>query len=104
MSKEPQPKKDEKYEGLDIAIWSLTTDYEEVWVPTAIVPLSLRAIELFKSWGWDPEESIGLRPPLDAMELINAIPSHWIVRREEPQEDRYFVQEITLPASGNVVH
>ena len=73
-------------------------------MPTAVFPISPRALKLFHQWGMD-EECDGIEPPNDTMDLINSFPKHWLVTTDYiPEKEEVLLQEVPLPQPRLVVH
>ena len=69
----------------------------------ALIPLSERARRLFYKWGMEKEDD-GIVPPIDAMDFVTSVPSHWVMKSMDPEKRMYILREVPLPQPIAVVH
>lgn len=79
-------------------------DKPDCHTPVAVIPWSDRAKSLFAGWGWKQEKSMGIRPPEDAMDLINSMPMDFVLSKSDIQEGVHIIHEIALPQALPVLH
>jgi hypothetical protein len=99
MSNE-KPVENEKDSSTDVKILIM----EEGGPVLGVVPASNRAKELFKSWGWDADLTVGILPPDDPLVLVKLVPGHWIFDITVAGGETYILQEIALTSPTDVVH